>query len=152
MGGNSYLETRERRPGKEEPKDYRCKLSSCCYTRFPKLCCEIFQTITRVEPVVHWPFSHISQMGQYQDFATLAVIHSTLPPLFSFLKLLKADPRHHTFPFHTSMCLPRNYGHFSYITAMLLSHLEKVKLFCVSFNMQPIFTFLCLKNVYSWFI
>lgn len=78
--------------------------------------------------------------------------HSTLPPLFSFLKLLKADPRHHTFPFHTSMCLPRNYGHFSYITAMLLSHLGKVKLFCVSFNMQPIFTFLCLKNVYSWFI
>lgn len=86
----------ERWLSKAEPKEDRSKGFKLPSQSVSKTRCEIFQIIPGVEPVARWLVVPTIQMEHYQDFATLSVL-SALGPRFSFVKLFKADPRHHTF-------------------------------------------------------
>lgn len=99
LGGNCHQVTRERKPRKAE--NYRSKAFKLPFYSFPKIRCELFQTITRVAPVLHWPFILITQMERLSGLCHSCLsFHSS--PTFFFCEAFKKqapDITSFTFPY-----------------------------------------------------
>lgn len=101
-GGNSHLGTRDKAQESRNQRRTEAKLWSCYHSQFPKIYHEAFQTITRVQQMVHWPFIHILQVEQLSGFchSCLSFLSPAPPFFFPWRSFWKQIPD--ITPFHPS--------------------------------------------------